>query len=102
MQYLLLVIWDRAQMDASPEPAPGTKEEPEGFPWLDDLPNYSLNDPAAVETIPGMSLRAIHPVLWVVGLVAAYLAKERPLRTSAPLGEQREVAADIPNTALAH
>ena len=37
MQYLLLVIWDRAQMDAAPEPAPGTREEPEGFPWLDDL-----------------------------------------------------------------
>ena len=37
MQYLLLVIWDRDQMDAAAEPAPGTREEPAGFPWLDDL-----------------------------------------------------------------
>jgi hypothetical protein len=39
------------------------------LPWLDDFVNYVLNDPAAVETIPGMSLRAIHPVLWGVGIV---------------------------------
>ena len=41
------------------------------LPWLDDFVNYFLNDPAAVETIPGMSLRAIHPVLWAVGIVIA-------------------------------
>jgi hypothetical protein len=41
------------------------------LPWLDDFVNYVLNDPAAVETIPGMSLRAIHPVLWAVGIVVA-------------------------------
>jgi hypothetical protein len=38
------------------------------IPWLGDFVDYYLNDPAAVETIPGMSLRAIHPVLWVVGI----------------------------------
>ena len=37
MQFLLLVIWDRDQMDTTAEPAPGTRPEPEGFPWLDDL-----------------------------------------------------------------
>ena len=37
MQFLLLVIWDRDQMDATAEPAPGARPEPEGFPWLDDL-----------------------------------------------------------------
>ncbi|MGH2487999.1 MAG: hypothetical protein ACRDFR_00055, partial [Candidatus Limnocylindria bacterium] len=41
------------------------------LPWLDDFVNYFVNDPAAVETIPGMSLRAIHPVLWAVGIVVA-------------------------------
>lgn len=41
------------------------------LPWLDDYVRYVLNDPAAVETIPGMSLRAIHPALWVVGIVVA-------------------------------
>jgi len=41
------------------------------LPWLDDFVRFYLNDPAAVETIPGMSLRAIHPVLWVVGIVVA-------------------------------
>jgi hypothetical protein len=41
------------------------------LPWLDDFVRYFLNDPAAVETIPGMSLRAIHPVLWAVGIMVA-------------------------------
>jgi hypothetical protein len=41
------------------------------LPWLDDFVRYFLNDPAAVETIPGMSLRAIHPALWIVGIVLA-------------------------------
>jgi hypothetical protein len=41
------------------------------LPWLADFVRYFLNDPAAVETIPGMSLRAIHPVLWAVGIVVA-------------------------------
>jgi hypothetical protein len=39
------------------------------LPWLGDFVDYYLNDPAAAETIPGMSLRAIHPAVWVVGLV---------------------------------
>jgi hypothetical protein len=41
------------------------------LPWLDDFVRYFLDDPGAVETIPGMSLRAIHPVLWAVGIVVA-------------------------------
>jgi hypothetical protein len=39
------------------------------LPWLGDFIDYYLNDPAAAEAIPGMSLRAIHPVVWVVGFV---------------------------------
>jgi len=39
------------------------------LPWLDEFVRYFLNDPAAVETIPGMSLRAIHPLLWAAGIV---------------------------------
>ncbi len=39
------------------------------LPWLGDFIDYYLNDPAAAETIPGMSLRAIHPVVWVVGFL---------------------------------
>lgn len=39
------------------------------LPWLGDFLEYYLNDPAAAETIPGMSLRAIHPVVWIVGLI---------------------------------
>ncbi len=39
------------------------------LPWLGDFLDYYLNDPAAVETIPGMSQRAIHPAAWVLGTV---------------------------------
>lgn len=39
------------------------------LPWLGDFIDYYLNDPAAAETIPGMSLRAIHPAVWVIGFV---------------------------------
>jgi hypothetical protein len=39
------------------------------LPWLGEFLTYYLTDPAAAETIPGMSLRAIHPVVWVVGIV---------------------------------
>jgi hypothetical protein len=35
--YLLLVCWDAERMDAQTEPEPGAVEEPESFPWLDDL-----------------------------------------------------------------
>jgi hypothetical protein len=41
------------------------------LPWLGEFVDYYLNDPAAASTIPGMSLRAIHPVVWVVGIVVA-------------------------------
>ena len=45
------------------------------LPWLGDFVDYYLNDPAAAETIPGMSLRAIHPAVWVIGfLVVLVLA----------------------------
>ena len=37
MKYLLLVCWDAEQMNGQTEPEPGTAEEPESFPWLDDL-----------------------------------------------------------------
>jgi hypothetical protein len=37
MKYLLLVCWDAGRMNAQEEPDPGTTEEKEGFPWLDDL-----------------------------------------------------------------
>jgi hypothetical protein len=39
------------------------------LPWLGEFLTYYLTDPAAAGTIPGMSLRAIHPVVWVVGIV---------------------------------
>lgn len=38
MKYLLLVCWDGERMNAQTEPDPAeTKEEEEGFPWVDDL-----------------------------------------------------------------
>ena len=37
MKYLLLVCWDTESMNGMNEPEPGTAEEPESFPWLDDL-----------------------------------------------------------------
>jgi hypothetical protein len=41
------------------------------LPWLGEFFDYYLNDPAAAGTIPGMSLRAIHPAVWAVGIVIA-------------------------------
>jgi len=35
MKYLLLVCWDAERMNADDEPV--RDEEPESFPWLDDL-----------------------------------------------------------------
>ena len=35
MKYLLLVCWDAEKMNADDEPT--RTEEPESFPWLDDL-----------------------------------------------------------------
>jgi len=46
-------------------------------PWLDDFVRYYLADSAAVATIPGMSLRAIHPVVWVAGTVVALVVAWR-------------------------
>jgi hypothetical protein len=37
MKYLLLVCWDAERMNAQTEPEPGSTEEPESFPWLDDV-----------------------------------------------------------------
>jgi hypothetical protein len=47
------------------------------LPWLDEFVRYFLNDPAAVETIPGMSLRAIHPLLWAAGIVVVLVVAWR-------------------------
>ena len=47
------------------------------LPWLDDFVRYFLNDPAAVETIPGMSLRAIHPLLWALGIAVVLVVAWR-------------------------
>jgi hypothetical protein len=37
MKYLLLVCWDAGRMDAQTEPDASDAEEPESFPWLDEL-----------------------------------------------------------------
>jgi len=37
MKYLLLVCWDADRMNAMSEPEPGSAEEPESFPWLEEL-----------------------------------------------------------------
>ncbi|HLK44908.1 MAG TPA: YciI family protein [Acidimicrobiales bacterium] len=37
MRFILLVCWDGERLEAEPEPEPGTRDEDESFPWLDDL-----------------------------------------------------------------
>jgi hypothetical protein len=38
MKYMLLICWDAERMDAQVEPDPTeSPEEPESFPWLDDV-----------------------------------------------------------------
>ena len=37
MRFLLLVCWDTDTMNAQNEPEPGNRDEPESFPWLDDV-----------------------------------------------------------------
>ena len=37
MRYLMLVCWDAEKMDAQTEPKSTDTQEPESFPWLDDL-----------------------------------------------------------------
>jgi hypothetical protein len=44
------------------------------LPWLPEFLSFYLNDPTATEAIPGMSLRALGPVLWIGGTVAFGLA----------------------------
>jgi hypothetical protein len=52
------------------------------LPWLSAMLNYYLTDPTATETIPGMSLRALGFVPWVlgtalVGIAALWFARSR-------------------------
>lgn len=44
------------------------------LPWLPAMLDFYLNDPSATETIPGMSLRAIGFVPWVVGTAVVGVA----------------------------
>ncbi len=44
------------------------------LPWLPAMIDFYLTDPAATETIPGMSLRAIGPVAWIGGTLAVGVA----------------------------
>lgn len=41
------------------------------LPWLDDFLRFYLTDPAAAEVVPGLSLRAFGPLIWVVGIVVS-------------------------------
>jgi hypothetical protein len=44
------------------------------LPWLGAMLRYYLSDPVATETIPGMSLRALGVVPWVLGTLAVAVA----------------------------
>jgi hypothetical protein len=44
------------------------------LPWLPAMVRFYLNDPSATTTIPGMSLRAIGVVPWVLGTIIALAA----------------------------
>lgn len=44
------------------------------LPWLPEMIGFYLNDPAATETIPGMSLRALGAVPWIAGTIAFGIA----------------------------
>ena len=44
------------------------------LPWLPEMVDFYLNDPAATTTIPGMSLRALGVVPWIVGTAAFGIA----------------------------
>jgi hypothetical protein len=37
MRYLMLVCWDAEKMNAQADPENDAQEEPESFPWLDDV-----------------------------------------------------------------
>ena len=43
-------------------------------PWVPDMIDFYLADPVATETIPGMSLRALGVVPWVIGTAAVGIA----------------------------
>ena len=47
------------------------------LPWLPAMLDFYLNDPAATTTIPGMSLRALGIVPWVIGTLAFAVAAVR-------------------------
>jgi len=47
------------------------------LPWLPEMVDFYLNDPAATTTIPGMSLRALGVVPWVVGTIVVGIAALR-------------------------
>lgn len=47
------------------------------LPWLDDFLRFYVTDPAAIEVVPGLSLRAFGPVIWVVGIVVSVAAAWR-------------------------
>jgi hypothetical protein len=44
------------------------------LPWLPEMVDFYLSDPAATETIPGMSLSALGIVPWVAGTAAVGVA----------------------------
>lgn len=43
-------------------------------PWIPAMLRFYLTDATATETIPGMSLRALGPIPWVVGTILAAIA----------------------------
>ena len=44
------------------------------LPWLEPMVHFYLTDPTATETIPGMSLRALGTIPWIVGTVVFGIA----------------------------
>lgn len=47
------------------------------LPWLGDFVRFYLTDPAATEVVPGLSLRAFGPVVWVGSMAVVLLAAWR-------------------------
>jgi hypothetical protein len=39
------------------------------LPWLDRFLTYYLTDPTATSTVPGLSLRAFGPAVWILGIL---------------------------------
>ena len=44
------------------------------LPWIPEMIQFYVTDPVATETIPGMSLRALGVLPWVIGTVAVGIA----------------------------